>query len=200
MILAVPAGPTCRLLQSLTQTELAMDPLQRLRHASVALVHLGLKGAPLPAGFGFLVPPDEAGPQSPLALGVLFGSHQFPGRAPDGHSSASAIYRAGDVRGKSDDELTRQALQDLGLALGSESELEAVVSTVHHWDGVIPSYAPGHAQQMKETCREIEKQLPGMVLVGSYIGGVSVEDCLRRGSEAAGRIMSGTSSPETTKQ
>ena len=99
--LAVPASEAHALLSLASPDRTNLDPLFRVQHASVTMVHMGLELADLPEGFGFLVPPTESGQAgAPKLLGALFGSQVFPGRAPDGGATVSCIYRAEDLVGK----------------------------------------------------------------------------------------------------
>jgi protoporphyrinogen/coproporphyrinogen III oxidase len=135
-------------------------------------------------GFGFLAPRRE----SLRVLGCLFPSSLFPGRAPDGHVALSAF-----AGGRTDPEVVEwddQRLLDLVLgelrrALGVRGE--PVVTRLRRWPRAIPQYELGHGRFV-ELARRIERELPGLVIAGNLIGGVSVPDCIVRGAEAAERL------------
>ena len=202
LVLAIPAPAAHRLMSMCAPERLDINALHRIDHAAVTAVHLGLEGAPLPPGFGFLVPPDEAArrdPRTPRVLGTLFVSNIFDGRAPSGTTSITAMFRGGDVADLVGDDLVDRAVVELEKALlGYEAMTptapvrktrpRVVASRVQRWTNVIPRYAPGHAAAMENLMAKVERALPGLHLAGSYVGGVSVDDRVRAGAETAGRI------------
>ena len=202
LVLAIPAPAAHRLMSMCAPERLDIDALHGINHAAVTAVHLGLEGAPLPPGFGFLVPPDEAArrdPRTPRVLGTLFVSNIFDGRAPSGTSSITAMFRGGDVADLVGDDLVDRAVVELEKALighgavtpsapARKSRPRVVASRVQRWTNVIPRYAPGHAAAMTSLVARVERALPGLHLSGSYVGGVSVDDRVRAGAETAGRI------------
>jgi len=187
IVLAVPAAPTVELLEEHVGRATLAD-LRALGHASVAIVHLALDGedaAAVPAGFGFLVPPDAPQNDStPELLGVLFGSHIFEGRAPAGSAAVTCIFRADQVAGVATDDLGARALRDLSRALGiTLGEARFVRSC--RWNDVIPRYGPGHDVRMQALRSAIESQCSGIHLAGNYDGGAAVDDCVARGRNVA---------------
>lgn len=202
LVLAIPAPSAHRLLSMCAPERLDVDAIRKIEHAAVTAVHLGLEGAPLPPGFGFLVPPDEAArrdQRTPRVLGALFVSNLFAGRAPSGTSSITAMFRGGEVADLVGDDLVDRAVVELEKALlGYEavtpgapvrkSRPRVVASRVQRWTNVIPRYAPGHSAEMASLLARVERALPGLHLAGSYIGGVSVDDRVRAGAETAERI------------
>lgn len=188
VVLAVPAREAHALLSLATPERTNLDPLFRVQHASVVVVHLGLDLADLPPGFGFLVPPTESGRDgAPRVLGALFGSQIFPGRAPERGATVSCIYRASDVDGLDETGLLEQALHDLRLALGRSPGV-VQVHRVARWNDAIPRYGVGHARRMGALRQSLQRALPGLVPCGNFMGGVSVEDRLREGRRAADEV------------
>lgn len=202
LVLAIPAGPTHPLVAMCAPERLDLDPLRDVEHASITAVNLGLESAPLPPGFGFLVPPDEeerGDPRTPRVLGMLFTSNLFDGRAPSGTSSITAMYRGGDVADLIGDGLVDRAVVDLEKALigyrvthpdapDRSGRPRVVASRVQRWTGVIPRYAPGHAARMSALVRSVSRTLPGLHLAGTYRGGVSVDDRLCVGRDVAASV------------
>ncbi len=164
-------------------------------------MHLGLEAAPLPPGFGFLVPPDEerkGDPRTPRVLGMLFVSNLFAGRAPSGTSSVTAMFRGGEVAALVGDQLVDRAVVELEKALIGYSAVQpqgrahagrprVVASRIQRWTHVIPRYVPGHGARMRQLQDSAARMLPGLHLAGSYVGGVSVDDRLRAGLDVAAR-------------
>lgn len=200
VVLAVPARPAARLLARAAPAGVDVaSPLEGVRHADVTVVHLGLERDELPDGFGFLVPPDERGPDVPRALGVLFPSKVFAGRAPAGAACATAVYRTADLpetAGTDERALAELARADLGRALGAPAPPVAV-ARARRWRDVIPRYGVGHAERMEALATLVERELPGLVLAGTYAGGVSVEDSLARGLCAARTVARRRETEET---
>ncbi len=202
LVLAVPAPAAYPLLSMCAPERLDISALHGIRHAAVTAVHLGLEGAPLPPGFGYLVPPDEAArrdPRTPGVLGTLFISNIFDGRAPSGTTSITAMFRGGDVADLVGDDLVDRAVVELEKALiGYEavtpgaperkSRPRVVASRIQRWTNVIPRYAPGHADAMTKVLASVERALPGLHLAGSYVGGVSVDDRIGVGIKTAETI------------
>ncbi len=202
LVLAVPAPVAARLLAPVAPREFPLDHLRRVRHASVTLVHLGLAGVELPRlprGFGYLVPPRAAAPPTagrnravrgePRALGTIFTSNLFPGRAPEGCVAVSSFYQSGDVDGLDERAQSALACEDLSRALGEPRVPRTRVADIRRWRDVIPRYAPGHLERMDEIERTAREHLPGLHLAGSYVAGVSVEQVVARGRAVAAEIL-----------
>jgi oxygen-dependent protoporphyrinogen oxidase len=185
VVVTLPAQETVEVVGPLL-ARLDLPLLQHLPHASVTVVNIGLSDAPLPEGFGFLVPPDETGPEAPRALGVLFVSRIFPGRAPAGQDAVAAIYATPDL---GEEDPVEVALEDLRRALGTRPE--AVTSRVIRWGAVIPRYDVGHAPRAAWLVEAARAANPGLYLAGNYVGGVSVDDCLARGLSVARSLRGG---------
>ncbi|MEM6673099.1 MAG: protoporphyrinogen oxidase [Planctomycetota bacterium] len=203
LVLAVPAPIAHPLVAMCAPERLDLDGLRDIDHAAVTAVHLGLEGATLPPGFGFLVPPDEEArrdPRTPRVLGVLFVSNIFSSRAPSGTSSITAMFRGGDVANLVGDALVDRAVVELEKALigyrvvhpgagpAPATRPRVVASQVQRWTNVIPRYGPGHADRMQKLASSASRMLPGLHLVGSYVGGVSVDDRIRVG-RATGDVV-----------
>jgi protoporphyrinogen/coproporphyrinogen III oxidase len=190
VVLAVPAPVAAALLDDLAREVAA--PLRAIHHAHVTVVHLGLEpGIAVPAGFGYLVPPDaEAqGSKAPLALGTICTSNLFPGRAPAGRSSVASFYRGADVEKLDDARLVAVACGDLGLAIGATTAPRAPTYNIRRWSHVIPRYEPGHAARMNALEEELRRTLPGVELASSFVGGVSVDNVIARGRSVARAIL-----------
>lgn len=202
LVLAVPAPVAHPLVAMCAPERLDLDALRDVEHAAVTSVHLGLEAAPLPPGFGFLVPPDEekrGDPRTPRVLGMLFVSNLFAGRAPSGTSSVTTMFRGGDVAPLVGDQLVDRAVVELEKALigdravrrgaaAAHGRPRVVASRIQRWTNVIPRYTPGHAARMRQLRESSARTLPGLHLAGSYVDGVSVDDRLRAGREVAARV------------
>lgn len=145
----------------------------------------------LPPGFGYLVPPDlEArGSIAPLALGTIFASNLFPDRAPRGGSSTASFYRGDDLERLDDAACAAQACEDLRLAIGTSTRPRATTTLVRRWSDVIPRYEPGHDLRLSALHARLRAAAPGIVLAGSYSGGVSLDSVVARGRAVARDIV-----------
>lgn len=186
LVLAVPADATARLLEEATSG--ASRLFAEIPYAPVAVLSLGWRredvSHPL-GGFGFLAPRREG----LRALGCLFPSEIFPGRAPAGHV-ALAVFAGGrtdpEIAGWEEDRIATTLLDELRGPLGLRGA--PAYQHVRRWPRAIPQYEIGHGRFV-ERAREIEQAFPGLRLGGSFLGGVSVPDCIRRGTELAAEML-----------
>lgn len=196
VVLAVPAPAAARLLAGAIDDADAVATLERVRHARVTVVHLGFDArhgdaVALPAGFGYLVPPDAAarGSVAPRVLGTIFASNLFPDRAPVGGSSVACFYRGDDLEragsAPDDEACARAACEDLQLAAALPARPRPATVLVRRWSDVIPRYEPGHDVRMRDLVARVEATAPGLVLAGSYTGGVALDAVVARGRAVA---------------
>lgn len=186
LVLALPAKPAHQLLAMAVPERVELGGLYEIDHAAVTVVHLGLKGADLPPGFGFLMPPDQEGkPGAPGVLGTLFPSRIFAGRAPAGGSTVTTMLRGADVRGLDDEALIARAHAELVTAIGGDPAGQIACGLVQRWDQAIARYQVGHAGRMESLRLSLRRAMPSLELAGSYLAGVSVDDTIRSGIDAA---------------
>jgi oxygen-dependent protoporphyrinogen oxidase len=198
IVLAVGAPIAAKILGPLADGQIPIEHLTGIRHASVTLVHIGFDASEvpdLPPGFGYLVPPrsDDGlaadAPTEPRALGTIFASNLFPGRAPAGCVAISSFYRSNEVQGLEEKGLIELACEDLSRAIRQEHSPHARTAVVQRWTDVIPRYAPGHADRISELARAVSDRLPGLHLSGNYVAGVSVDQVITRGRATAEEIL-----------
>lgn len=80
LVMALPVNQALTLLQGVEG--ITDPPLSSVPEARIATIALGFTDkVKIPFGFGYLAPEKE----QRFALGTLFSSHMFPGRAPDKH-------------------------------------------------------------------------------------------------------------------
>lgn len=167
-----------------TDVRLLLD----LPTADISVVHLGLSQANLPPAFGFLVPARaEPRESAPRLLGALFPSNIFAGRAPAGGAVVSAIYHSHSLAGLDTKAAVELTLEDLKRGLG-HSPGDLKTARIHHWRGVIPRYGVNHDRMIAKLHDTVRRALPKLVMAGTWTGGVSVEDRLNTGVEAAGEV------------
>lgn len=86
LVLALPVNNALALIGNVD--EITPPPVSEIPEARIATIALGFTDkAHVPFGFGYLAPEQE----KRFALGTLFSSHMFPGRAPRGHILMEAL-------------------------------------------------------------------------------------------------------------
>jgi len=184
VVLATPSFAAADLVEEIDAT--LAGRLRDLRNASMATLSLGYRRAdvrhPL-AGFGFFVP--RRGLRHLLACSWI--SNKFDHRAPDG-TVLLRVFLGGalqeDLLELDDDTLVRGVEEDLQEIMGFRAT--PIVRRLVRWPAGYPQYLVGHHQRVER----IEAALPpGLVLAGSGYYGVGLPDCIRSGSEAAGRVL-----------
>lgn len=186
VVLTVPSDVTAAILDEATAGD--SRPFADVPYAPVVVATLGARREqvdhPLD-GFGFLAPRKE----SLRILGCLFTSSFFPGRAPEGHAALTAF--AGGRTDPAAVELPDDALDELFLG-DLERSVGLAGEPVHRdyrrWPRAIPQYEVGHGRYA-ELARDLERRLPGLVLAGNYLDGVSVPDRIQRGAAVARDVL-----------
>lgn len=189
LLVAAPAETAATLLSAVPVV--AAD-LASVASCRVAVVHFGGPDPDgrAPRGFGVLTAPGEA----VRALGVLFPSSVFPGRAPPGHWLSTAFF--GGARDPTavdlpDADLARLAQAAQEAAFGAGAPLGPLPCTFHHvvrWPAAIPQYTAGHRERMAAATRTLEQAWPGATLAGSHIQGISMADAAQSGFDAFHRL------------
>lgn len=178
LVVATPAGAAAALLRPLSPR--LAELLEGVEYPPLASVSLAYERDEVSHpcdGFGFLAP-RAAGLRT---LGAIFGSSLFPGRAPEGwHAFTCFVGGATDPgAGALDDgELVAQVAADLGRAVGARGEPR--VLSVTRWPRAIPQYTLGHRARVAEMEREAASA--GVRLLGNYLHGVSVGECVAAAS------------------
>lgn len=188
LVVTTPPWHAAMLLED-TDPELA-TPLRDIPWAPVTAVALGFAASDLGDvnldGFGFLVPPG----QGVRALGCLWSSSIFPGRAPEGRVLLRVLVggaRDPDAAGYYDDHLLDLVRYDLGATMDIESEPELV--RIYRYPRAIPQYTLGHLDRLR-TVRDRLERLPGLLLHGNGYRGVALNDSLRLAGEIAEAAIS----------
>ena len=183
VILAVPAAAARRLLADVAPR--ASGLLGGIPYASVAVATFAYRGADLPAGSGFLVPPS----QRRVIKAATFSSRKWSHLDRDGLSFVRcSAGRAGDESDlqRDDDELTGVLAAELAEATGLRARPVAVRLT--RWGGALPQYQPGHLDRVAG----IRAALPaGLAVCGAAYDGVGVPACIRGARVAAAAVVPG---------
>jgi len=187
LILATPIQQTSDFLKPICpQANVILDSIGS---ASLVVMSLGFRRADVGhdlQGFGFLVPHDEH--TFPL-MGVLWADTIFPHHAPSDHRLIR-IFMGGvrdpDAVTRSDDELIKQATDALSDVLQIKGD--PVLSDICRYPDAIPQYHPGHNEKIEQLRTEL-RDFQGLHLIGNYLQGVSINDCVRVATDLARDII-----------
>jgi oxygen-dependent protoporphyrinogen oxidase len=185
VLLAVPAYVAAGLLERLAPE--ASRLLRAIPYVSTAAVTLGYRRADLDHpldGHGFVVARGER-----LAMtGCTWLSSKWPHRAPPdrallrcylGAAGRDAVVDAEDSR------LVAMARADLRATMGVDAE--PLFVSVARWKRAMPQYLPGHLDRLADIEADLSR-LPDLAIAGAGYRGIGIPDCIRQGTEAAGRL------------
>ena len=172
VVLATPAGPTARLLGEVAPD--AVEPLQGIPYASMAVVAMAFPEQPVDAGSGLLVPPVSGR----LVKGVTVSSSKWP-HLGGALRVRSSVGRFGDEGGlqREDADLTAAVVADVADLLDLERR-EPLQTALVRWVDGLPQYLVGHPQRVVAV-RSAVAAVPGLAVAGAAYGGVGVPACIR---------------------
>lgn len=186
VILTGPAMYSSRLLEPLDPT-LAWE-VGRLSTAPLVVVCVGFERAAVARsldGFGFLIPRAEG----LRALGVLWDSSIYPGRAPAGRVLLRVMLGgAHDPTAVtlSDEELMRVVRADLDRTMGVTCA-PVFTRIVRHRVG-IPQYTIGHQARLARIDSRLQLH-PGLFVAGNSYRGVAMNACIADAEPLARRVL-----------
>ncbi|MFE7663894.1 protoporphyrinogen oxidase [Streptomyces celluloflavus] len=189
VVLALPAHPAGRLLAP--HAPAVAGELSGYGYAATAVVTLAFDRRTLPAvprGNGFLVPPVDGR----TVKAATFTSNKWSAVAeadPGTFHLRTSIGRFGAAEdlARSDDELVRRSLADLGDALGGPLG-DPSDAAVTHWPDGLPQYTVGHQERVARI-RAGVAHLPGLAVCGAAYDGVGVAACVASGQRAAAEVL-----------
>lgn len=183
LVVATPAGAAADILGPIVPE--AAAALSSIPYSPLAVVHAGLPEESLavrPHGFGFLVVRGS----DVRALGVLFSSAMYDGRAPRGHSLLTLFYGGATdpaILGEDDDFLARQVEHDLARTAGWDGRKRLLRIT--RLPAALPAYELGHREKLDRIDSALSRLPAPVKLLGNYLRGISIPDCIRQAAEAA---------------
>lgn len=181
LFIATPTRAAAALVRDLSPAAAAL--LDAIEYPPLASVSLAYKTDEVDhpcSGFGFLAPRTE----DLRVLGGLFPSSLFPGRAPEGWHLLTCFIGGAtdpDVRTLDDAALVERVAADLKRAIGAKGAPKVVA--VSRWERAIPQYTLGHVARIAELEHALRPF--GIRLLGNYLDGVSVGDCVARAQRIA---------------
>ncbi|CCG83396.1 Protoporphyrinogen oxidase [Taphrina deformans PYCC 5710] len=131
-------------------------------------------------GFGYLIPKSVPLEENPdRALGVVFDSSSVPGQDTTDGTKVTCIMGGhwwGDGPVPSEQEGFEATKRVMKMHLGIDQEPEFWNAKIQR--DCIPQYTVGHMARMKTLHHKLEQDWPGLGLIGSSYGGVSLNDCV----------------------
>jgi oxygen-dependent protoporphyrinogen oxidase len=188
VIIATPAHAAASMLQSADEN-LARE-LGEINYSSSVTVTLGYDEkvrSALPPGFGFLVPRSE----SHRMLAATFVHNKFPHRAPENRALIRCFLggaRDEQILQSSEKEIAQIVRGELRQIIGIALDVEPLFARVYRWKSAMAQYSVGHLERLLRI-ESLRQECPGLALAGNGYTGIGVPDCVRSGTEAAGKIL-----------
>lgn len=186
VVVATPPNDAAALLRDLDLE--AANALRDIPSAGVAVVALAVRLTAFrakPDGYGFLTAPGEA----LAALGALFESNLFAGRAPEGFALVRVFLGGVDrpeLVTEPDAKLIGLACEALDRALGLKGGPER--TWVMRQENAIPQYTLGHRERVAAVMNRLGG-FPGLYVAGNAYRGVSVGSIVEDADRVAGWLL-----------
>lgn len=183
VLVTAPAAKAARLLGAIAPD--AVEPLQGIPYASMAVVAMAFPAQDVEAGSGLLVPPVAGR----LVKGVTVSSSKWRHLAGDALLVRASV---GRFRGEAelqrpDDELTAAVVADVADLLGL-SRPEPRETRLVRWGGGLPQYLVGHPARV-DAIRAAVSEVPGLAIAGAAFRGVGVPACIRDAMHAVDALL-----------
>ncbi len=176
---ALPLPGAGKLLQNLDSS---FTSLSQVKNASLMIANLGYDQKVLEKkGFGYLVPSEE----KDEILGMIWDSDVFPEQNLGQTQTRLSVMMGGmfrpDILDLSSEECFDRAKSAASRHL--KIDIEPKVQILTKALNCIPQLEVGHHQKMTYLQKRLAELYPQLHLVGNYIDGVSVNDCIARSKE-----------------
>ncbi|MBB3085453.1 protoporphyrinogen oxidase [Geodermatophilus sabuli] len=177
VLVTTPAPKAARLLSEVAPG--AVEPLEGIPYASMAVVAMAFPAQDVDAGSGLLVPPVTGR----LVKGVTVSSAKWPHLAPSPAAphllvrSSVGRFRDESQLQRTDGDLAAAVVADVADLLGL-SRPEPVATRVVRWGGGLPQYLVGHQARI-DAVRTAVSAVPGLAIAGAAFRGVGVPACIR---------------------
>ncbi len=183
VLVTAPAQKAARLLGDVAPG--AVEPLQGIPYASMAVVAMAFPAQDVDAGSGLLVPPVAGR----LVKGVTVSSAKWPHLAGGALLVRSSVGRFRDESElqRSDDDLTAAVVADVAELLDLDRP-EPLETRIVRWGGGLPQYLVGH-QERVDAIRAAASEVPGLAIAGAAFRGVGVPACIRDALHAVEALL-----------
>jgi len=196
LVLAVSVNQALRLLNNAGGLPGNTSPVAAIPESRIVTVVLGFTDtAEVPFGFGYLAPEQE----KRFALGTLFSTHMFPGRAPAGHVLLEALVggrRHPEKLDLSDEVLIRETLADLKQLMHLPDP--PVFSRVLRPNHGIPQLEIGYPKLLAWRNSLISKNR-GLHVCGFGWEGIGINDMTKTARQVAAAIAAGSTAEGETE-
>lgn len=187
LLLAGSVHEAARLVAPLSSK--AGSILRSIECASLIVLNLGFNRSDVAhpmKGYGFLVPRSE--PDFPL-MGMLWADSIFPHHAPKDRRLIRVFMggsRDPEAASQTDDDLLARALGALRPLLCISGD--PVLVDVCRYRAAIPQYVIGYAEKINSLRSALSEQTD-LHLIGNYLQGISINDCVRLATEVANQLI-----------
>jgi oxygen-dependent protoporphyrinogen oxidase len=196
IVLALPVNQALSLLNKAEGLATEPCPVPSIPEAKIVTIALGFtETADIPFGFGYLAPEQE----KRFALGALFSTHMFPGRAPAGHMQLEALVggrRHPEKLELPDDVLIRETYADLKQLIHLPDP--PIFSKVLRSDHGIPQLEIGYPKLLEWRNSLVENN-QGLNICGFGWEGIGINDMTKSAKKVAEAIAAGTTAQGKTE-
>ena len=186
VVIAAPAPKAARLLGAVAPA--AVEPLQGIPYASMAVVAMAFPAQAVAAGSGLLVPPVTGR----LVKGVTVSSAKWPHLG--GSAGGGLLVRSSVGRFRDESELQRSDEDLIDAVVADAADLlqlqrpEPVQTVLQRWGGGLPQYLVGHSARVA-AIRAAVAEVPGLEIAGAAFDGVGVPACIRDARRAVAALL-----------
>jgi oxygen-dependent protoporphyrinogen oxidase len=188
LVLALSVNRALSLLNNSEGLAGESSPVVAIPEARIVTVALGFtESADIPFGFGYLAPEQE----QRFALGALFSTHMFPGRAPAGHILLEALVggrRHPEKLELADDVLIRETYADLKQLIHLPDP--PIFSKVLRSDHGIPQLEIGYPKLLAWR-NSLVNNNQGLNICGFGWEGIGINDMTKSAKQVASTIAAG---------
>jgi len=188
LIVALPINQALKLLAPLSAPPVSEVPVARINNVVMGFSD----SARVPYGFGYLAPESERR----FTMGVMFSSHMFPGRCPDGTVLLEALVggrRHPERLALGDEELCNKVFEDISQLL--ELPERPFFTRVLRPTSGIPQLEMDHPSLLRwrsELCTAHR----GLYLCGFGWDGIGMNEMIKSARKAVEDLLQGTSGDE----
>jgi len=196
LVLALSVNQSLEMLQSGSGLAAEAPPMDAIPEARIVTVAMGFgPSADIPFGFGYLAPEQE----ERFALGALFSTHMFPGRAPEGHMLLEALVggrRHPEKLELDDDVLVRETYADLKQLIHLPDP--PVFTRVLRSDHGIPQLEIGYPRLLAWRDSLVDNNR-GLYVCGFGWEGIGINDMTKSAKRVAAAIAAGIAAKGETE-
>jgi oxygen-dependent protoporphyrinogen oxidase len=196
IVLALSVNQSLSLLQNASGLREELSPVDSIPEARIVTIAMGFdETAEIPFGFGYLAPEQE----KRFAMGALFSTHMFPGRAPKGHMLLEALIggrRHPEKLELDDDILVQKTYDDLRQLIHLPEP--PIFTKVLRPDHGIPQLEMGYPRLLDWRTRLVGNN-KGLYICGFGWEGIGINDMTKSAKQVAAAIVAGIAAERETE-